>query len=84
VFTAAHNDLHNLVPAVGMIKGQRSDHNWGIVSRGKRYGACEIRIDASIRRSQPPDAVRGDIARIMLYMTDTYGFRLSRQDQQLL
>ena len=83
VFTAAHNDLHNLVPAVGLINGQRSNHNWGMVSRGERYGACEIRIDGSIRRVQPPDAVRGDIARIMLYMQDTYGFRLSRQDQQL-
>ena len=83
VFTAAHNDLHNLVPAVGLINGQRSNHNWGMVSGGERYGACEIRIDASIRRVQPPDAVRGDIARIMLYMQDTYGFRLSRQDQQL-
>jgi len=83
MFTAAHNDLHNLVPAVGLINGQRSNHNWGMVSGGQRYGACEIRIDASIRRVQPPDAVRGDIARIMLYMQDTYGFRLSRQDRQL-
>jgi len=83
VFTAAHNDLHNLVPAVGLINGQRSNHNWGMVSGGERYGTCTIRIDSSIRRVQPPDAVRGDIARIMLYMQDTYGFRLSRQDQQL-
>ena len=45
--------------------------------------ALGIRIDASIRRVQPPDAVRGDIARTMLYMADTYGFRLSNQDRQL-
>ena len=83
IFRAAHNDLTNLVPTVGMINGQRSDHNWGMLARRERYSACEIRVDASIRRVQPPDAVRGDIARIMLYMQDTYGFRLSRQDQQL-
>jgi len=82
-FRAAHNDLNNLVPAVGLINGQRSDHNWGMVSGGERYGACEIRIDSSIRRVQPPDAVRGDIARIMFYMEDTYGFRLSRQNRKL-
>lgn len=83
VFNAAHNDLHNLVPAVGMINGRRSNHNWGMVPGGTRYGGCEILIDAGIRRVQPPAAVRGDIARVMLYMQDTYGFQLSRADRQL-
>ncbi|MBK1723850.1 deoxyribonuclease I [Thiocystis violacea] len=83
VFEAAHNDLINLYPAVGQINGQRSNYNWGMVSRGERFGECEIRIDSSIRRVQPPADVRGDIARTMLYMRDTYGFRLSSQDQQL-
>ena len=83
MFTAAQNDPQNLVLALGMIKVQRSGNNWGIVSRVKRYGDCEIRIDRSIRRAQPPDAVRGDIARIMLYIQDSQGFRLSRQDRKL-
>lgn len=83
VFTAAHNDLHNLIPAVGLVNGRRSDYNWGMVPGGDQYGDCDIRIDSSIRRVQPPDHLRGDIARTMLYMADTYGFRLSRQDQQL-
>jgi deoxyribonuclease-1 len=83
LFAAAHNDLQNLVPAVGTINGQRSDYNWGLVSGGDQYGTCAIRIDAGTRRVQPPPAVRGDIARIMLYMRDTYSFNLSRQDTQL-
>ncbi|QQO57379.1 MAG: deoxyribonuclease I [Thiohalocapsa sp. PB-PSB1] len=82
-FIAAHNDLHNLVPAVGLINAQRSDYDWGKVSGGKRYGACEIRIDSGIRRVQPPIAVRGDIARVMFYMQDTYGFRLSYSDHKM-
>ncbi len=82
VFLAAHNDLHNLVPAVGLINGRRSNYNWGMLG-GKRYGSCEMRIDTSIRRVQPPAAVRGDIARVMLYMRDTYDIDLSRQDAQL-
>ena len=82
-FVAAHNDLQNLIPAVGMINGDRRDYSWGVVPDGKRYGNCGIRIDSDGRRVQPPDALRGDIARIMLYMHDTYGFRLSRQDAQL-
>lgn len=82
-FLVAHNDLQNLIPAVGMINGDRRDYRWGLVAGGQRYGDCGIRIDASSRRVQPPDALRGDIARIMLYMRDTYGFRLSRQDERL-
>ncbi|MEY6434175.1 endonuclease [Thioalkalicoccus limnaeus] len=83
VFTAAYNDLHNLVPAVGAINAARSNHNWGRLSSGQTFNPCEIRIDAGLRRVEPPAAVRGDIARIMFYMRDTYGFRLSRQDEQL-
>jgi deoxyribonuclease I len=85
IFKAAHNDLHNLYPSVGQVNGQRSNYNWGMVSSrdAETFGTCGIRIDASIRRVQPPDAVRGDIARTMLYMRDTYGFRLSSQDTQL-
>ena len=82
-FATAHNDLQNLVPAVGAINGKRSDFNWGMVSGGERFGDCAIRIDASTRRVEPPSVVRGDVARTMLYMRDTYGFRLSRQDEQL-
>ncbi|NBC47155.1 MAG: hypothetical protein GVY22_04010 [Gammaproteobacteria bacterium] len=66
-----------------MINGDRRDYSWGMVPGGKRYGRCGIRIDSAGRRVQPPDALRGDIARIMLYMRDTYGFRLSRQDARL-
>ena len=82
-FVAAHNDLHNLYPSVGYINGQRSNYNWGMVPGGVTYGRCEMVIDSSIRRAQPPEATRGTIARTMFYMRDTYGFRLSRQDVQL-
>lgn len=83
VFITAHNDLHNLVPAVGAINAARSDFNWGELGPGQHLGDCRMRFDPVLRRVQPPDAVRGDIARIMLYMRDTYGLRLSRQDEQL-
>lgn len=83
IFVAAHNDLHNLVPALGLINARRSDYDWDMLFRGERFGACEMRIDGHGRRVQPPVHRRGDIARIMLYMQNTYGFQLSRQDQQL-
>lgn len=82
-FLVAHNDLQNLIPAVGLINGDRRDYRWGMAPDGVGYGRCAIRIDASQRRAQPPAALQGDIARIMLYMRDTYGFRLSPQDERL-
>lgn len=84
VFETAHNDLHNLFPAVGEVNGDRSNYNWGMIEGNKReYGACAIEIDESIRRAEPPDNVKGNVARVMFYMEDTYGFKLSDQDRQL-
>jgi deoxyribonuclease-1 len=84
VFEAAHNDLFNLVPAVGEVNGQRSDFNWGMIAGEQReFGTCNFEVDSSIRRVEPPEPVMGDIARVMFYMADTYGFNLSRQDEQL-
>lgn len=83
-FIAAHNDLFNLFPAEGELNGDRKDYSWGMIPGDQSvYGSCLFQIDAGLRRVEPPDAVKGDIARAMLYMSDTYGFNLSRQDQQL-
>ncbi|SEP76617.1 deoxyribonuclease-1 [Ectothiorhodospira magna] len=82
-FLAAHNDLHNLFPSVGYINGRRSNYNWGyLLWFGDTYGDCEMRINRWLRRAEPPVAARGSIARTMLYMRDTYGFRLSRWDER--
>ena len=84
VFNSAHNDLFNLVPAVGEVNGKRSDYNWGMIPGEQRvFGTCNKEMDSSIRRAEPPESVQGDIARILFYMADTYGFNLSRQDEQL-
>jgi deoxyribonuclease-1 len=84
VFETAHNDLYNLFPAEGEINGDRRDYNWGMAPGAARdYGRCAFKIDASLRRAEPPDAVKGDIARAMFYRSETYGFNLSNQDRQL-
>jgi deoxyribonuclease-1 len=84
VFESAHNDLMNLVPSVGEVNGKTSDFNWGMIPGEKReFGTCNFEVDTRIRRVEPPESVQGNIARIMFYMADTYGFNLSRQDQRL-
>lgn len=84
-FEMAHNDLHNLFPAIGEVNGDRSNYNWGMIPDSKQavYGKCEMKIDSSINRAEPPNRVKGDIARVYFYMAATYGFNLSRQDRQL-
>jgi deoxyribonuclease-1 len=47
------------------------------------YKGCAFKSDASLRRAEPPDAVKGDSACAMLYMSETYRFNLSNQDRQL-
>jgi deoxyribonuclease-1 len=84
VFRAAHNDLHNLFPSAGEINGDRSNYRWGMIpGEERRYGTCNIEVDSSIRRAEPPDAVKGDIARTYFYMSDTYGINLSNQQRKL-
>lgn len=84
VFERAHNDLHNLVPAVGEVNGDRSNYNWGMIEgEARAYGACNFEVASALRRAEPPEDRMGDIARIYFYMADTYGLRLSDQDRQL-
>ncbi len=84
VFRTAHNDLHNLFPSVGEINGDRSNFKWGMISGERRkYGSCDVEIDSSIRRAEPPENVRGNIARVYFYMSDTYNINLSKQQKQL-
>jgi len=84
VFRTAHNDLMNLYPAEGEVNGDRSNYSWGMVPGEKRvYGQCNMEVDSSIRRAEPPENIMGDIARTMFYMEATYGFKLSDQDRKL-
>lgn len=84
-FKAMEADLHNLVPAIGEVNGDRSNFALTMVSKNiaPQYGQCDMKVDFKGRKAQPTASVRGDIARIYFYMADTYGLRLSKQDIQL-
>ena len=83
-FKAMEADLHNLVPAVGEVNGDRSNYSFTMLSNPtKNYGQCDFAVDFTARKVQPPKAQRGSIARTYLYMVDRYGFKLSKQDTQL-
>lgn len=86
VFQAAEGDLNNLVPAVGEVNGDRSNFSYGAWTRNPApmYGACRTIIDFNLKRVQPREEVRGRVARITLYVHETYALEMSRQDRQLM
>ncbi len=84
VFRKAEADLHNLVPVVGEVNGDRSNYGFGMLpQKPHQYGACPFVVDFRQRTAMPPEQTRGAIARIYLYMSQRYGLRLSKQDRRL-
>ncbi len=85
LFHAMEGDLHNLVPAVGELNGDRSDRPYGEVDGEPRdYGLCDFEIDRAAGRggsAEPPDALRGDVARIWLYAVDVWGLAVTPEEQ---
>ncbi|MBA4502321.1 endonuclease [Marinobacterium marinum] len=83
-FRRMEADLYNLVPAVGELNGDRSNFRFGMIAGEPRaYGACDFEVDFKQRVAEPPEQVRGDIARTYFYMEDRYGLRISRKQRQL-
>ncbi|MBB1322952.1 endonuclease [Shewanella sp. SR43-8] len=83
-FKKMEADLHNLVPAVGEVNGDRSNFrfsDWG--GKADQYGQCEMIVDFKGRKVQPPKDARGPIARTYLYMQQTYGLQISSSQQKL-
>lgn len=64
-------DMHNLVPSIGELNGLRSNYSYAMIpGEERRFGACDMEISG--RKAEPPPQVRGDIARIYLYMDAAY------------
>lgn len=82
-FKKAHNDLVNLIPAVGQINADRSNKPYldevKVIKEG--YGKCKA--VSGKRGFVPPDHIKGDIARIAEYMSLTYGVVYSRRQNDL-
>ncbi|MDM9560793.1 endonuclease [Bordetella petrii] len=84
VYRKAEGDLHNLVPELGELNNDRSNFRFTVWDQNPAmYGQCRMVVDFKGRRAQPPQQVRGRIARITLYMVHTYQLRLSRQERRL-
>lgn len=83
-YRRAEADLHNLVPSIGEVNGDRSNYGFGWLPQApSQYGACLMVVDFKARKAMPRQQVRGMIARTYFYMSERYGLRLSKQDRQL-
>ena len=85
-FSKMESDLHNLVPAIGEVNGDRSNFSftqWN-GNLGANYGACPVKVDFKTKRVDPPESTRGAIARTYLYMQDQYKFKLSNSQNKLM
>lgn len=86
-FRRMESDLYNLVPAVGEVNADRSNFRYAESSIGHlegQYGPCPMGVDFKERRAFPPPDAKGEIARAYLYMSETYGIRLSDQEARLM
>lgn len=84
-FVKMEADLHNLVPEIGELNGLRSNYRFGVLPYVKpgQFGMCEFKIDEKSRRVEPKADTRGMIARIYLYMANTYQIPLSDSQKKL-
>jgi len=84
-FRAAHNDPHNIFPANGQLNGDRLNHPYGkFEGPGMRtYGACEFKVGGSPKRAQYSKAVKGDVARAILYMAEKHSITVPYDRDQL-
>lgn len=71
-YREAHNNLVNLVPAIGELNAARYNRRFGEIEGEKReYGVCDIEfIKGTV---EPPKIRLGEIARMRLYMYTKYG-----------
>jgi deoxyribonuclease I len=84
-FMSAYASPHNLFPSSGEVNGDRSAYPFGIVpGEVRNYGACDFEVGGTPKVVEPPDRVRGEIARAMLYMIDAHGVSIWRDREELI
>jgi deoxyribonuclease-1 len=84
VYQHAEADLHNLVPSIGEVNGDRSNFSFGwLPVQSGQYGSCLTQVDFKARKVMPRPSIRGMIARTFFYMSKQYALPLSKQDRQL-
>ena len=64
------SDLHNMVPVTSRVEMRRRNARYDQLGAGAREDECGNRESAQF--FEPPGRVKGDVARTVAYMVDTY------------
>ena len=85
-FNRIEADMHNLFPSLERINDARGAFRYGMVrGESRKFGAdCDFEVDYRRRSVEPRSAVRGDIARAMFYMKETYDLEIFSKLGKLL
>ena len=85
LFKKMEADMHNLVPAIGEVNRDRSNYRFGANKpKNGQYGNCSMQVDFKAKRAYVRDDIKGDIARIYFYMSETYNIKLSKQEGRMM
>ncbi len=83
-FKKMEGDMHNLVPAIGELNGDRSNYRFAMLEgESRKYGQCDFEVNFKAKKVEPMPSVRGDIARTHFYMAERYNLKLSKQQNKL-
>jgi deoxyribonuclease I len=77
------SDMHNLLPSIGEVNGDRSNFVFGEIDGEEReYGECDFEVVERI--AEPKKSIRGDIARSYSYMSYQYKMEISDDYEEML
>lgn len=84
-FNLIESDMHNMYPARKDLNKARGSYPYREIP-GEHWveAGCDLEIDHRARVVEPRPAVRGDIARAMLYMADRYGLTIYQRQRRTL
>ncbi len=75
-------DLHNLAPSVGQVNALRSNDRYTVIPGGPSgFGSCPIQDQQGA--FEPPDCLKGNVARIWLYMSFRHGVVISQAERDM-
>ncbi|MAA66076.1 MAG: endonuclease I [Alteromonadaceae bacterium] len=76
------SDLHNMIPVQSSVELWRRNASYAQLTENQPTEKCDIR--ATLREIEPPNAVKGDVARAVAYMAKTYHLPLTTAPQILI
>lgn len=84
-FRNIESDLHNIYPANVKANQARSSYRFANIP-GENWinKSCDLEIDKKQRVAEPREAIRGEIARAMLYMEYQYELTLFAKNKALM